>query len=72
MSDDLYLIISFVRKEDMRLLKYFLKTKSDTYLGQNYMYWGEEDVAKEYAALFDYDEEVNILAVEEIQGFIEC
>jgi len=43
MSNDLLLIITFVRKEDMELLKYFLQTKRDTFLGQNYMYRGEED-----------------------------
>lgn len=68
MSDDLYLLITMVRKEDMYLMRYFHQCKKNTYFGQNYMYWGEKDVKKIYLELFDFDEEVVILAVETIDG----
>jgi hypothetical protein len=32
------------------------------------MYWNEDDIAKEYAEIFDFDEEVVILKVEELDG----
>lgn len=68
MSNDLYLLITMLRKEDMELRTYFHQCKNDTYFGQNYMYWGEEDVYKLYLELFDNDKEVVILKVEKING----
>jgi len=63
-----YILISWVRKEDMQLLKSVAELDNDTTMGQNYMYWKEDDIAKYYAELFDFDEEVEILAVERIEG----
>ena len=68
MSSDLWLLITMVRKEDMQLLRYVHSTNRDTNFGQNYMYWNEDDIAKEYAEIFDFDEEVVILKVEELDG----
>lgn len=68
MSDDLYLLITIVRKCDMDMLKYVHKCNSNDYFGQNYMYWNEEDVASIYKEIFDFDEEVVILNVETIDG----
>ena len=68
MSSDLWLLITMVRKEDMQLLRYVHPTNRDTKFGQNYMYWNEDDIAKEYAEIFDFDKEVVILKVEELDG----
>ena len=68
MSDDLYLLITIVRKCDMEMLRYMHQCKTNDYLGQNYMYWNEEDIASIYKEIFDFDEEVVILNVEEIDG----
>ena len=68
MTDDLYLLITIVRKCDMQMLRYMHQCKINEYLGQNYMYWNEEDVASIYKEIFDLDEEVVILNVEEING----
>ncbi len=68
MGSDLWLLITIVRKEDMEMLRYVHNTNRDTFLGQNFKYWNDEEVAKEYAEIFDYDEEVVILTVEEIDG----
>ncbi len=45
MSDDLYLLITIVRKCDMEMLRYMHQCKTNDYFGQNYMYWNEEDIA---------------------------
>ena len=68
MSDDLYLLITIVRKCDMQMLRYMHQCKSSEYFGQNYMYWNEEDIASIYKEIFDFDEEVVILNVETIDG----
>ena len=68
MSSDLWLLITMVRKEDMQLLRYVHQSNRDTNFGQNYMYWNEDNIAKEYAEIFDFDEEVVILKVEELDG----
>ena len=68
MSDDLYLLITIVRKCDMNMLRYAHKCKTNDYFGKNYMYWNEEDIASIYKEIFDFDEEVVILNVEEIDG----
>lgn len=68
MNSELWLLITIVRKEDMELLRYVHKTDRNCKLGQNYEYWGEDDIALIYAEIFDYDEEVVILKVEEIEG----
>lgn len=68
MTDDLYLLITIVRKCDMQMLKYMHQCKTNDYFGQNYMYWNEEDIASIYKEIFDFDEEVVILNVEEIDG----
>jgi len=68
MNDDLFLLITIVRKEDMELLRYVHSTKLNSELGQNYKYWCEEDIANIYAEIFDFDNEVVILNVEEIDG----
>lgn len=68
MDSDLWLLITIVRKKDMDMLRYVHNINRDTFLGQNFKYWNEEDVAKEYAEIFDFDEEVVILNVEELDG----
>lgn len=68
MNSELWLLITIIRKEDMELLRYVHKTDRNTNLGQNYMYWREDDIVKIYVELFDFDEEVVILKVEEIEG----
>ena len=68
MSSDLWLLITIIRKEDMQLLRYVHHTSRDTKLGQNYMYWNEDEIEKEYDYIFDFDEEVVILKVEELDG----
>lgn len=68
MTDDLYLLITIVRKCDMQMLRYMHQCKTNGYFGQNYMYWNEEDIASIYKEIFDFDEEVVILNVEEIDG----
>lgn len=68
MSSDLWLLITIIRKEDMQLLKYVHQSNRDTKFGQNYMFWNEDNIAKEYAEIFDFDEEVVILKVEELDG----
>ena len=68
MGSDFVVLVTWVRTSDMELRKTAVKMSRDTLLGQNYQYWNEEDVAKQYAELFDFDEEVKILAVEEIEG----
>lgn len=68
MSDDLYLLITIVRKCDMQMLRYMHQCKTNDYFGQYYMYWNEEDIASIYKEIFDFDEEVVILNVEEIDG----
>ena len=70
MNDDLYLLITIVRKKDMDLLKYVYKCKLNTEFSQNYMYWNEPDIKQIYSEIFDFDEDVVILAVEEINGLI--
>jgi hypothetical protein len=52
----------------MQLLRYVHHANRDTKFGQNYMYWNEDNIAKEYAEIFDFDEEVVILKVEELDG----
>lgn len=68
MSNDLWLLITIVRREDMDLLRFVHNTNRDTFLGQNYMYWNETEVSKIYRELFDFDSEVFILNVEELDG----
>ena len=68
MSSDLWLLITIIRKEDMQLLSYVYQSNRDTKFGQNYMFWNEDNIAKEYAEIFDFDEEVVILKVEELDG----
>ena len=68
MSSDLWLLITIIRKEDMQLLRYVHQSNRDTKFGQNYMFWNEDNIAKEYAEIFDFDEEVVILKVEELDG----
>ena len=68
MSSELWILITLVRREDMDLLQYVHCLNVDTKFGQNYMYWREDDIAKVYAELFDFDEEVEILKVETING----
>lgn len=69
MNSTFWIIISWVRKEDMQLLKSIAELNRDTMIGQNYMYWNDKEVAEYYKELFDFDEEVYILAVEEINDF---
>ena len=68
MSDDLYLLITIVRKCDMEMLRYMHQCKTNDYFGKNYMYWNEKDIASIYKEIFYFDEEVVILNVEEIDG----
>lgn len=68
MDNEIWLLITIVRKEDMDLLKYVYKASSDTYFGQTYRYWGEPEVAAMYSEIFDFDDEVVVLDVEEIDG----
>lgn len=68
MTDDLYLLITIVRKCDMQMLRYMHKCKTNDHFGQNYMYWNEEDISSIYKEIFDFDEEVVILNVETIDG----
>jgi hypothetical protein len=46
----------------------YTNANRDTKFGQNYMFWNEDNIAKEYAEIFDFDEEVVILKVEELDG----
>lgn len=66
MNSDLIVLVTWVRREDMQLLKSAVRLNRDTSLGQNYMFWKEADVASKWAKIFDHDEQVEILAVEEI------
>ena len=47
-----------------------LEVWEEEYYGSDkeYMYWNEEDIASIYKEIFDFDEEVVILNVEEIDG----
>jgi len=66
MNSELVVLVTWLRKEDMVLNKSAVVLNRDSKLGQNYMYWGEPEIAKRWLALFNYDEEVQILAVEEL------
>ena len=68
MNDDLFLLITIVRKEDMELLQYVYKTSLNTPLGQNYMYWGEPEIAMIYQEIFNHDDQVVIMKVKTIDG----
>lgn len=50
----------------MQLLKSAVVLNRDAKLGQNYMYWNEEDIKELWSAIFDFDNEVRILEIEEI------
>ena len=66
MNSELCVLVQWVRREDMILLKSVVRLNRDTKLGQNYMYWKEDDIASEWAEIFDNDDEVEILSIEEI------
>ena len=68
MDSELWILITIVRMENMDMLKYVHRTSTDSFLGQNFMFWGEEDVMRAYLEIFDYDDQVVILDAEEIQG----
>ncbi len=68
MNSEFYVLVTWVRKEDMQLTKSVMQLSRDTELGQGYEYWGEDNIAKLYAERFHFDEEVVILATEEIEG----
>ena len=66
MNSELCVLVQWIRREDIQLFKSVVRLNRDTKLGQNYMYWKEPDIASEWAEIFDYDSEVEILSVEEI------
>lgn len=66
MNNDFVVLVSWIRKEDMELLKSAVTLNRDTKLGQNYMYWKEDDISTLWSEIFGHDEEVEILAIEEI------
>lgn len=66
MNNDLTVLVSWIRISDMQLLKSAVVLNRDTKLGQNYMYWNEEDIKELWSAIFDFDSEVRILEIEEI------
>ena len=66
MNNDLIVLVSWIRISDMQLLKSAVVLNRDTKLGQNYMYWNEEDIKELWSAIFDFDSEVRILEIEEI------
>lgn len=66
MNNDLIVLVSWIRISDMQLLKSAVVLSRDTVLGQNYMYWNEEDIKELWSAIFDFDSEVRILEIEEI------
>lgn len=66
MNSDFVVLVSWIRKEDMELLKSAVRLNRDTSLGQNYRYWKEDDISKKWAEIFDFDDEVEILEIEEI------
>ena len=68
MSSEFYILVTWLRKEDMQLMKSVIHMNRDTSFGQNYMYWNDVIISQEYASHFAFDEEVVILAVEEIDG----
>ena len=71
MNDTFTILITYIRKEDMDLMRCVTVLNRDTTFGQNYMYWKEDNIEQLYAALFDFDDEVEILAVEELNGGIK-
>lgn len=66
MNNDLIVLVSWIRISDMQLLKSAVVLNRDTKLGQNYMYWNEEDIKELWSAIFDFDSEIRILEIEEI------
>jgi len=66
MNNDLIVLVSWIRISDIQLLKSAVVLNRDTKLGQNYMYWNEEDIKELWSAIFDFDSEVRILEIEEI------
>lgn len=66
MDSNLIVLVSWIRISDMQLLKSAVVLNRDTKLGQNYMYWYEEDIKELWSAIFDFDNEVRILEIEEI------
>ena len=66
MNSDLIVLVSWIKISDMQILKSAVILNRDTELGQNYMYWNEEDTKELWSAIFDFDNEVRILEIEEI------
>jgi len=63
-----YILVTWIRKEDMVLQETVFTMSRDTKFGQEYMYWGESYIANSYAERFDFDDEVVILGAREIEG----
>ena len=53
MDSNFVVLVSWIRKEDMELLKSAVRLNRDSSLGQNYMYWKEDDISKKWAEIFD-------------------
>lgn len=66
MSDDLYLLITAVNKQDMQMLRIAYHCKRNTQFSENYMYWNEKDVAKTYLEIFNSNTDIAVLDVIEI------
>jgi len=64
MGSTLNVLVQWIRRKDMMLLKSVVRLNRDTKLGQNYMYWKEDDIASEWAEIFE--DEAEILSVEDI------
>jgi hypothetical protein len=66
MNSEFVVLVTWINLQEMEMFKSAVKLNRDSELGQNYMYWGEEDISKLWAVKFDYDDNVKILAIEEI------
>lgn len=68
MSDDLYLLITAVNKQDMQRIRIAYQCKLNTEFSENYMYWNEPDIAKVYLEIFNNNTDMVVIHVEEIDG----
>lgn len=66
MSDDLYLLITAVNKQDMQGTRIAYQCKLNTEFAENYMYWNEPDVSKVYSEIFDNNPDMVVIHAEEI------
>ena len=67
MNSDFIVLVTWLRGSEMDLFKSAVRLDRDTQLGQNYKYWNEDEVKSLWREKFDLDEEVHILAIEEIE-----